>query len=383
MIWLLLSGFFLLALGILVIPLFRYRDGAGQQQAGTEDIVVYKAQLQELDADRKNDLMGEGEAISARLEIERRLLRVAAGDKEIPARPPLSRTLLTTGMAIVLLLAMGLYLEIGMPGMPDFILKNQQNSRAQQAEQTPKLQDLITEVAALKLHLGENPKDIKAWRALGQYQTELHHPAKAVKAFEQWYQLDPDNVDAAVVYAESLIVFSGGRVVPAAMLLLERILKNHPDNPGVRHYLALAQYQAGNIRQALASWQALEADSPPLAPWLGPLRRWIRQARADLGLQLTESRTVAPTLSDGQRKAIEEMSPEQQKAMIGSMVGRLADKMSRNPENIEGWFRLARAYMVLGQRDDAVKSLKQALEYAPDEAKARIKKQLEILLKKE
>jgi len=271
--------------------------------------------------------------------------------------------------------------------MPDFPLKDrlkdQQASGGQRAVNSQASQGMLAKVASLKTRLKDHPDDIKAWRLLGQYQMEMRHPDKAAKAFQHWYQLDPDNVNAAVIFGESLIVLSEGRVGPAALLILQRARKSHPDNPGVRHYLALAQYQAGDVKQALASWTALEADSPPGAPWLGPLRRWINQARTDLGLKAEDGKMPAPRLNNKERKAIADMSPEQQKAMIKGMVGRLADKMAKNPENIEGWFRLAKAYMVLGQRDDVIKSLRQALKYAPDDMKPRVKKQLEILLKQE
>jgi len=387
-IWLLLTGFFLLAFGIMLVPLLRYRNDSAEAQAKDQDITVYKAQLRELDSDLNNGLLSEAEVISARLEIERRLLKAAGSDKaEAPSSALLSRPLLAAGMAVILLLSVGLYLDIGMPGMPDFPLKDRLKDRqaagGQRAVNPQASQDMLTKVAALRIRLGDHPDDIEAWRLLGQYQMELHHPDKAAKAFQHWYELEPDNVNAAVIFGESLIVLSDGRVGPAALLLLQRARKSHPDNPGVRHYLALAQYQAGDVKQALASWTALEADSPPGAPWLRPLRRWINQARADLGLKAEDDKMPAPRLNDKERKAIADMSPEQQKAMIKGMVGRLADKMAKNPENIEGWFRLAKAYMVLGQRDDVIKSLRQALKYAPDDLKPQVKKQLEILLKQE
>ena len=392
MIWLLLTGFFLLAFGIMLVPLLRYRNDSAEGSAKGQDITVYKAQLRELDSDLNNGMLSEAEVTSARLEIERRLLKAAGSDKEdAPSSALLSRPLLAAGMAVILLLSVGLYLDIGMPGMPDFPLKDrlkdrlkdQQASGEQRAVNSQASQDMLAKIASLKTRLEDHPDDIEAWRLLGQYQMELRHPDKAAKAFQHWYQLDPDNVNAAVIFGESLIVLSEGRVGPAALLLLQRARKSHPDNPGVRHYLALAQYQAGNVKQALDSWTALEADSPPGAPWLGPLRRWINQARRDLGLKVENNKMPAPRLNDKERKAIADMSPEQQKAMIKGMVGRLADKMAKNPENIEGWFRLAKAYMVLGQRDDVIKSLRQALKYAPDDMKPRVKKQLEILLKQE
>jgi cytochrome c-type biogenesis protein CcmH len=39
--------------------------------------------------------------------------------------------------------------------------------------------------------------------------------------------------------------------------------------------------------------------------------------------------------------------------MIRGMVARLADRLKENGNDIEGWQRLLRAYVVLGERDKA------------------------------
>jgi cytochrome c-type biogenesis protein CcmH len=47
------------------------------------------------------------------------------------------------------------------------------------------------------------------------------------------------------------------------------------------------------------------------------------------------------------------MSPEQRQAMVRSMVERLAARLDQNPDDKEGWARLAHAYDVLGETDKA------------------------------
>ena len=47
------------------------------------------------------------------------------------------------------------------------------------------------------------------------------------------------------------------------------------------------------------------------------------------------------------------MNPEQRKTMIQGMVERLAEKLQHDGSDAEGWFRLVRSYMVLGERDKA------------------------------
>jgi cytochrome c-type biogenesis protein CcmH len=47
------------------------------------------------------------------------------------------------------------------------------------------------------------------------------------------------------------------------------------------------------------------------------------------------------------------MSPEERQAMIRSMVDRLAARLEQNPNDKDGWTRLAHAYDVLGESEKA------------------------------
>jgi len=390
MIWLALSIIFLLTLALMLVPLYRHQNDSAVPKNivknNVKNIAVYKAQLLELQSDLDNGVLSPAEVAAAHLEIERRLLRISSEKETIePKRNEASLRLLTIIISLVLLGSAAFYLNIGMPGMPDFALKDQAHSTAQRTKNNSASPEMIAEVAKIQAYLVENPDDvpgnIDAWRALGQYQTDLQNRVKAAEAFQHWFELDGDNIDAALMFSESLIMLSDGRISPAALLALDRAQKIQPDNPGVRHYLALAEYQAGNVDQALVNWQALMAASAPDAPWRRSVQRWIDKAKNDLGIAVANSTAIAPPLSEANRKAIAEMSPEEQEALIKSMVARLAQKMEDNPENIDGWFRLAKAYMMLGQKPDAIKSLEQAEKFAPDALKPQIKKQLEILLK--
>jgi len=61
----------------------------------------------------------------------------------------------------------------------------------------------------------------------------------------------------------------------------------------------------------------------------------------------------APGPSAADIAAASKLDPNQQNQMIVSMVARLADRLKQNGNDIEGWQRLVRAYMVLGERDKA------------------------------
>jgi cytochrome c-type biogenesis protein CcmH len=66
------------------------------------------------------------------------------------------------------------------------------------------------------------------------------------------------------------------------------------------------------------------------------------------------------------------MSDEQRSGMIRAMVTRLADRLHADGADVDGWLRLVRAYVVLGDRDkakDAAADARRALSSHPDDIK--------------
>ena len=51
--------------------------------------------------------------------------------------------------------------------------------------------------------------------------------------------------------------------------------------------------------------------------------------------------------------AAQDMNEAERGNMIRGMVERLATRLKQNGDDVEGWLRLVRAYMVMGDRDKA------------------------------
>ena len=62
---------------------------------------------------------------------------------------------------------------------------------------------------------------------------------------------------------------------------------------------------------------------------------------------------IAPALRSEDAQAIQAMPEADRAAMIRTMVERLAQRLKENPNDREGWLRLARAYDVLGEKEKA------------------------------
>jgi cytochrome c-type biogenesis protein CcmH len=48
------------------------------------------------------------------------------------------------------------------------------------------------------------------------------------------------------------------------------------------------------------------------------------------------------------------MAKDDRNAMVRGMVDRLATRLRQNGDDVDGWLRLVRAYLVMGERDKAV-----------------------------
>lgn len=69
----------------------------------------------------------------------------------------------------------------------------------------------------------------------------------------------------------------------------------------------------------------------------------------------------------------EASSPHEQEAQIRSMVDRLADRLESSPQDVEGWTRLMRSRVVLGEREVAATAFHKALEVFKDDFAASSK----------
>ena len=156
------------------------------------------------------------------------------------------------------------------------------------------------------------------------------------------------------------------------------VLEREPANPYAIYYAGLALAQDGHTQQAFNLWVTLARASPPGSSWLAPLKQQIAAAAQDLGVpvpDLTAAGTAAePGPSQADVDAAAEMTQEERDAFVQSMVARLADRLEQQPDDLQGWLRLARAYVVLGENEKARAAVDRAaplVEALPEDAPER------------
>ncbi|MAO92669.1 MAG: c-type cytochrome biogenesis protein CcmI [Rhodospirillales bacterium] len=85
---------------------------------------------------------------------------------------------------------------------------------------------------------------------------------------------------------------------------------------------------------------------------------------AELGLEEASTDRPGPTQED--IAAAQDMTPEDQMAMIEGMVGTLAARLEQNPNDLQGWVMLGRSYRVLNRPEEAIAALEKAAALAPE-----------------
>ncbi|MEM9422470.1 MAG: tetratricopeptide repeat protein, partial [Pseudomonadota bacterium] len=164
-------------------------------------------------------------------------------------------------------------------------------------------------------------------------------------------------------YAEVMVLANEGQVPSEAVQIFTIIRQDFPNDPQAIYYMALAAAQAGEQEKAIAELQSLRAASKPDAPWL----RAVDGLLAELGAPppAKDQRIKGPTAQAV--AAAEHLSDSERATMINAMVEGLAARLQENPDNVEGWRRLGRAYNVLGKQEQAANAYREVLKRAPND----------------
>jgi cytochrome c-type biogenesis protein CcmH len=205
---------------------------------------------------------------------------------------------------------------------------------------------------------------------VGWAYAEAGNAEEAARAYRKAAEIEPENAENWSSLGEALQTASTAPV-PEAARAFEKALKLDPSDLRARYFLAVQKDLGGDHRGAVDDWAALLRDTPPGAPWEADLRRTLEQTAAKHRIDLagrvarpgsTGTATAAiPGPSPEQLAAASSIPPSEQDAMVSAMVERLENRLKANPGDADGWIRLMRSRMVLGESGKAAAALRSAL----------------------
>ncbi|HML44060.1 MAG TPA: tetratricopeptide repeat protein [Hyphomicrobium zavarzinii] len=167
------------------------------------------------------------------------------------------------------------------------------------------------------------------------------------------------------------------KMLPDVSTMIERLAARLEAAPGdVQGWrmLGWSYFNTGRYAEAAGAYaRAVELD-----PSSEELKRALDQAKTKVsesnGAEMRASSQTAPegtgTPDAGKEHAPEARPSGEQGAAIRSMVDGLAERLESAPRDIEGWTRLMRSRVVLGEREAATAAFRKALEVFKDDATA-------------
>lgn len=370
--WGLAAALTAVVLLIILPPLLRgAKAGTAGPARGAYDLEVYRDQLGELERDHARGLITGPQREAAKAEIARRMLALAdeAKAEGADSAAPRARAAAALLLVAIPLGALAVYLPLGRPDLPALPLASR-DIAAEERQLAGPPAPVMEAVQKLKKHLEDNPGDARGWALMGQTYARIGRYDQAAEALKRAADLQPDSLDAKAAHAEMATAANAGTISAESLRIFQAVLIKDPADARARFFVALAKLQAGDARGALDGWSALVADTPADAPWLPVVQGRIREAA--LALKLDPERvmpTPAPPQGGAPAASAEDAEQDRQ---IRQMVAGLDARMRANPEDVDGWLKLARSYSVLGEHDKAIAAARQALDRAPQRVDARV-----------
>lgn len=174
------------------------------------------------------------------------------------------------------------------------------------------------------------------------------------------------------------------KMLPDVSTMIERLaarLESAPDDAKGWRMLGWSYYNTARYKQAEAAY----ARAVALDPNSHELKLEYEEAKAKAAEGGNHAVAAPlPTTATGKGHdgpgpkevaAFEAMPQSDRNAAIRAMVDGLADRLERSPQDVEGWTRLMRSRIVLGEREVAATAYRKALDVFKDDtdASARIK----------
>lgn len=242
--------------GLLVLAGARRGADAGEAVAASAS-----AELSELDRLKARGLLDEAGWTAARAEAGRRIL---SGQREAtPVRPGTrDRFWVLGGVGVAVAGAVGLYLAVGAPGLPDQAYERRVDEWAGQLDtlQPPQMAAVVARVVE------ERPNDHQALAMLGAARAQAGDPIGAASAFRRAVALRPDDAQSWARLGETLVRANQGAIGGDAEAAFRKALDLDPNQGGARYFLGEAALARGDTAAAREMWLPLIAALDPRDP---------------------------------------------------------------------------------------------------------------------
>jgi cytochrome c-type biogenesis protein CcmH len=153
------------------------------------------------------------------------------------------------------------------------------------------LANVKTMIPKLVERLKQDPSDVQGWLMLGKTYKYLEQFEEATKVFGKLNQLQPNNVEVMLNYAEMLAVTHDGQLSGEPTELALKAVQLEPENNDALWMAGMAKAEAGEAAAAIAYWQKLAS----LLPEDSPAQPQLKQMIAEVGGQQAAAKVEITT----------------------------------------------------------------------------------------
>ena len=278
-----------IAVMIIVIP-FRNNqlDPKKVSLEQDENIAILRNQLRQFEIDFQEKRISQEQLDDARLDIEKRLLQeeraiaadqIELGEQSQKASKKWPTIWISTGLPIAAIL---LYLLVGSP-LALYLPETNQG----QPQLTQK--DIEGMVERLQQRLEKEPNNAEGWQMLGRSYAALQKMPEAVAAYKKALQLNPNNAQVLVDYAD-LLAYQQQSIRGEPMRLVQKALQIDPNNLKALALGGTAYFELGDFKKAEELWAKAKGLVPADSEFARSMEENITAARAEASQKNTQKK---------------------------------------------------------------------------------------------
>jgi cytochrome c-type biogenesis protein CcmH len=312
-----MTGFFivmgvLIALGLaFVLPaLVKQRGEDDRTSRAQANVLIFRDQIKELDADLGNGTIGAEQHAAGRRELEKRALEdtLAAVNDVAPVQPGRGRWAPVALAVLIPVAAVGLYLKIGAPdAIAPHAAAPQPIAASANAEGSPhstSFDAIRTMADQLATRLKDNPDDGAGWAMLARSYNVLGRFAEAADAYARAEKLLPPDAQLLADHADALAMSQGQKLDGEPLAILRRALEIDPANFKALALMGTAAFDRKDYKGAIDYWEKVIRTAPADSEFTQSLQASLEEARA-----LAEGRTPPAALPALMPAAMEAAAP--------------------------------------------------------------------------
>ncbi len=314
----------LLLLAVPLLGLGKHPLSATRAEA---NLSVYRDQLRELDADLAATRLDQAQYLTARADLESRVLEDAGSTASAAASAAgtrLPKTAIAALAVTIPVVAAVLYLALGTPAG----LEPQPQPQAQELAAEPSItpQQIEDMVVQLKQRLASKPDDGEGWTMLARSYVFLRHYDEASAAYARAAKLLPGNANVLADYAD-MLAYTTQTLQGEPEKIIRQALKADPNHIKALMLAGSAALERQDYRAAIEPWQKILKLVPADSQEASMVTASISEARDLGGL----SPSVSPAISQTSNLAQNNM-PQARPSAAGEIVnGAVSGTVSLDP----------------------------------------------------